>query len=441
MEAQWLAEYPHQAADNRPRKRPRLAWDAAPQLFPPPKAIPMLYCGQELINGNFTTAFLPPPPIYYAGPPRNLSPPWRPDDKDGHYVFTLGENLTPRYRILSKMGEGTFGQVLECWDLENQESVAIKIVRSLQKYREAAMIEIDVLQRLGKHDFTGSRCVQIRNWFDYRNHICIVFEKLGPSLYDFLRKNNYRSFAIDLVREFARQILESVTFMHDLRLIHTDLKPENILLVSPDTIRVHDYKFSFFSMKIPIRPPKDGSVFKNLPKSSAIKLIDFGSTTFDHQDHNYVVSTRHYRAPEVILGLGWNYPCDLWSVGCILVELCSGEALFQTHENLEHLAMMEKVLGPLPKHMIARADRRAEKYFRRGLRLDWPEGAASRESMKAVWKLPRLQNLVMQHVDHSAGDLIDLLQGLLRYDPDERLKARQALQHPFFTRCHRRCGY
>uniref|UniRef100_A0A453P6W8 Protein kinase domain-containing protein n=1 Tax=Aegilops tauschii subsp. strangulata TaxID=200361 RepID=A0A453P6W8_AEGTS len=114
-------------------------------------------------------------------------------------------------RILSKMGEGTFGQVLECWDLENQESVAIKIVRSLQKYREAAMIEIDVLQRLGKHDFTGSRCVQIRNWFDYRNHICIVFEKLGPSLYDFLRKNSYRSFPIDLVREFARQILESVT--------------------------------------------------------------------------------------------------------------------------------------------------------------------------------------------------------------------------------------
>jgi dual-specificity kinase len=174
--------------------------------------------------------------------------------------------------------------------------------------------------------------------------------------------------------------------MHDLRLIHTDLKPENILLVSAESIRVPDYK-------VFIRPPKDGSFFKNLPKSSAIKLIDFGSTAFEHQDHNYVVSTRHYRAPEVILGLGWNYPCDLWSVGCILVELCSGEALFQTHENLEHLAMMERVLGPLPKHMIVRADRRAEKYFKRGVRLDWPEGAASRESMKAVWKLPRLQVL------------------------------------------------
>jgi dual-specificity kinase len=61
------------------------------------------------------------------------------------------------------------------------------------------------------------------------------------------------------------------------------------------------------------------------------------------------VSTRHYRAPEVILGLGWSFPCDLWSVGCILAELATGDALFQTHENLEHLAMMERVgLGGAP---------------------------------------------------------------------------------------------
>lgn len=53
----------------------------------------------------------------------------------------------------------------------------------------------------------------------------------------------------------------------------------------------------FFSKSI-----KDGAFFKSLPKYSAIKLIDFGSTTFEHQDHSYIVSTRHYRAPEVILG-------------------------------------------------------------------------------------------------------------------------------------------
>ncbi|KAF5179990.1 Serine/threonine-protein kinase AFC1 [Thalictrum thalictroides] len=417
METQWITEFPHTNMDKRPRKRPRLNWDMPPPV-PPPKGIPTIYCGQEFTSGVASNHGFSS--LYYKAQPRNASPPWRNDDKDD--------------RIMSKMGEGTFGRVLECWDNEKKEMVAIKIVRSIHKYREAAMIEIDVLQKLAKYDPSGTHCVQIRNWFDYRNHICIVFEKLGPSLYDFLRKNSYRSFPIDLVRELGRQLLESVAFMHDLRLIHTDLKPENILLVSPDYVRVPDYKF------LP-RSTKDGYYFKNLPKSSAIKLIDFGSTTYEHQDHSYVVSTRHYRAPEVILGHGWNYACDLWSVGCILVELCSGEALFQTHENLEHLAMMERVLGPLPQNMVTRSDRRAEKYFRRGARLDWPEGATSRESMRAVWKLPRLQNLVMQHVDHSAGDLIDLLQGLLRYDPAERLKAREALRHPFFTRDLRRCGY
>ncbi|KAK2976575.1 hypothetical protein RJ640_024196, partial [Escallonia rubra] len=524
METQRVMEFPLREMDKRPRKRPRLAWDMPPPVPPPHKhkvavayegifdilalqelvfaaknycgmamtgseflhcwkgrrvpreVLPAIFCGQEFAGAVPNYAYSS---IYFKGMPRNGSPPWRADDKDGHYVFAVGENLTSRsmsrgpdpkaHQLFDEMTEswarwvkkkiqktaGTFGQVLECLDNEKKEIVAIKIVRSIHKYREAAMIEIDVLQKLARHDAGGTRCVQIRNWFDYRNHICIVFEKLGPSLYDFLRKNSYRSFPIDLVREFGRQLLESVAclsmitttlillvfvlliffaVMHDLRLIHTDLKPENILLVCSEYIKVPDYKFLG-------RSAKESSYFKNLPKTSAIKLIDFGSTTFEHQDHSYVVSTRHYRAPEVILGLGWNYPCDMWSVGCILVELCSGEALFQTHENLEHLAMMERVLGPLPQHLIIRADRRADKYFRRGVRLDWPQGATSRESMRAVWKLPRLQNLVMQHVDHSAGDLIDLLQGLFRYDPAERLKAREALRHPFFTRDLRRCGY
>ncbi|GJR59547.1 serine/threonine-protein kinase AFC2-like protein isoform X3 [Tanacetum coccineum] len=132
---------------------------------------------------------------------------------------------------------------------------------------------------------------------------------------------------------------------------------------------------------------KDSSFSKRVPKSSAIKVIDLGRNTYDRQ--SYIVSTSHYRAPEVILGHVWSYPCDIWSVGCILVELCSGEALFQTYENLEHLAMKERVLDPLPSHMLKKDDRHAEKYVRKG-RLEWPKGATSRESIKAVLKLPRL---------------------------------------------------
>lgn len=155
METQRILEFPHKNMDKRPRKRPRLAWDMPAPVPPPPKVLPALYCRQEFINGavpNFSYSS-----IYYKGIPHNGSPPWRPDDKEGHYIFAVGENITPRYRILSKMGEGTFGQVLECLDNEKKEPVAIKIVRSISKYREAAMIEIDVLQKLARHDVGGSR--------------------------------------------------------------------------------------------------------------------------------------------------------------------------------------------------------------------------------------------------------------------------------------------
>ena len=102
-------------------------------------------------------------------------------------------------------------------------------------------------------------------------------------------------------------------------------------------------------------------------KNTEVRLIDFGSATFDWEHHSKVVSTRHYRAPEVILELGkidlifnlktfifftyysgWAQPCDIWSIGCIAFELYLGFTLFQTHDNREHLAMMEKILGPLP---------------------------------------------------------------------------------------------
>lgn len=108
-----------------------------------------------------------------------------------------------------------------------------------------------------------------------------------------------------------------------------------------------------------------------------MRLIDFGSATFDHEHHSTIVSTRHYRAPEVILELGWSQPCDVWSIGyvstpdiyfnliikdtvlinlfhifsCIMFELYLGITLFQTHDNREHLAMMERILGTIPYRM------------------------------------------------------------------------------------------
>ncbi|BDA46929.1 Serine/threonine-protein kinase AFC2 [Coccomyxa sp. Obi] len=358
--------------------------------------------------------------------PDRPSPPFREDDKDGHFVYELGDNLTSRYKILSKMGEGTFGRVLECWDRKNKEYVAIKIVRNVQKYRDAAMIELEVLNTLEKNDAEGRwHCVNLLEWFDYRGHVCMAFEKLGLSLYDFLRRNGYTPFHVNLVRSFGKQLLESVAYLHDLQLIHTDLKPENILLASLEYSKHSEM------------PTTRGA--KRMPDNSDIKVIDFGSATFDDQYHSSIVSTRHYRAPEVILGLGWTFPCDIWSVGCILVELATGDALFQTHENLEHLAMMEAVLDKIPEHLAAAANAAARKYFvtrRDKLVLNWPGGAASRRSVRAVAKLSPLKTLMSSLGDKSLRPhldaLLDLLMQMLRYDPKERITAHEALRHDFF---------
>ena len=357
-------------------------------------------------------------------------------------MFELGESLTPRYKILSKLGEGTFGRVLECADRETKRRVAIKIIRNVPKYRDAAMMEIEALGALARKDPKGAmRCVQLLRWFEYRGHVCMVFECLGLSLFDFLHKNRYRPFPLQTVRAFGRQLLEAVAFMHSLELTHTDLKPENVLLTNPSYSKV--------------ACPYGSKSSYRIPKSNTIKLIDFGSATFERQHHSRVVSTRHYRAPEVILGLGWSYPCDAWSIGCILVELLTGDALFQTHDNLEHLAMMQQVLGRMDQSMAARCDRAiGTEYFRdfaaggtpvsgggRVFKLDWParDGRSSLEGERAVRRMRGLADMVSSVLGSApvsaSNDLqdscVDLLRGLLRYDPSQRLTAQQALAHPF----------
>lgn len=143
------------------------------------------------------------------------------------------------------------------------------------------------------------------------------------------------------LNDFLPHAPANLLVLHDLNLIHTDLKPENILLCDSQ------YQTFTYNRRIPSSSTtiNRSATQRRVLLDTEIRLIDFGSATFQDEYHSQVVSTRHYRAPEIILGLGWSYPCDIWSIGCILVEFFTGDALFQTHDNLEHLAMMEAVVG------------------------------------------------------------------------------------------------
>ena len=80
------------------------------------------------------------------------------DDKDGHYIIKLGDSLLPRYKILKVIGEGTFGKVTQCWDRTEKKYVAIKIIKSIPKYREAAKVEIEILKDIERCDTHRTRC-------------------------------------------------------------------------------------------------------------------------------------------------------------------------------------------------------------------------------------------------------------------------------------------
>jgi serine/threonine protein kinase len=136
----------------------------------------------------------------------------------------------------------------------------------------------------------------------------MVMEPLGESLFDYVKANEYRPLPLYCVQSFADQLVRAVAFLHELRLVHTDLKLENILLVSRE---------GFHSVEKPTsqRDKLRGRLVLAPVGGTAIKLIDFGGATFDFEAKSSLINTRQYRAPEVILGLGWGTPSDVWSLG------------------------------------------------------------------------------------------------------------------------------
>ncbi|KAJ1566336.1 dual specificity protein kinase kns1 [Cladochytrium tenue] len=364
------------------------------------------------------TVFQPPPPVPLATPSKHAHPPC--DDKEGHYIVVVNDELGQRYRIVRLLGQGTFGKVVQAYDKALEKYVAIKIIRAVQKYRDASRVEIRVLETLKHRDRDNKkRCIHLVTHFDHKNHVCIVFELMASSIYDFLKSNSFCPFPLWQIQQFGRQLVEAVHFLHGNGLIHTDLKPENLMLESDKAV--------LQETKIKQR--------RKVLVSTDMKLIDFGSTIFENDYHSSVVSTRHYRAPEIILGLGWSFPCDMWSIGCILVEFFTGDALFQTHDNLEHLAMMEVVLGKMPSSIVKSIpDGGAGKaFFNRNGNLTWPVPEATKASRKYVKSLRPLASIISPCEEVVVAQFLDLVSRLLTYDQKKRITAAQALAHPFFA--------
>jgi dual-specificity kinase len=374
--------------------------------------------------------------------PPDLGLALQPDDPNGHVQYSVGEGLGPtadfpngRYQILAPLGSGTFGKVVSCWDRVTEQLVAVKVIRAVRKYAEAARMEIDILLELGRKDPTSRfHCVRMLSYFTHVSqqgnaHVCLVFEHLGPSLFDVLMRNHFRPLPVPILRAVARQLLEAITFLHEHnQIVHTDIKPENVLIV-----------------------PSSYYPNRQITEHVQVRLIDFGSASrLDKVSVRHaIVSTRHYRAPEIILGTGWSFACDIWSFGALLVECYTGQTLFQSHDDLEHLQLMQKLLqhengevivppprpSPSSTSMGSQRRREALKLFRDG-RLNWPEGIdeqsanslARQKSIRRVARMPELHSIFRP--EHAC--LLHLIRCCLTIDPSKRWRPSELLRHPFF---------
>ncbi|KAM3849905.1 dual specificity tyrosine-phosphorylation-regulated kinase 2 [Diretmus argenteus] len=334
------------------------------------------------------------------------------DDDQGSYIHVPHDHIAYRYEVLKVIGKGSFGQVVKAFDHKTHTHVALKMVRNEKRFHRQAAEEIRILEHLRKQDKDSTmNVIHMLENFTCRNHICMTFELLSMNLYELIKKNKFQGFSLPLVRKFAHSILQCLDALHKNRIIHCDLKPENILLKQQGR--------------------------------SGIKVIDFGSSCYEHQRVYTYIQSRFYRAPEVILGSRYGMPIDMWSLGCILAELLTGYPLLPGEDEADQLACIIELLG-MPSQKLLDASKRAKNFIsskgypRYCTVTTLPDGTAvlngGRSRRGKVRGPPGSKDWSAALKGSDDPLFLDFLKQCLEWDPVLRMTPSQALRHPWLRR-------
>ncbi|KAJ5175328.1 Serine/threonine-protein kinase ppk15 [Penicillium canariense] len=380
------------------------------------------------------------------------------DNEDSDYILYVNDILGSeeaghknRYLILDVLGQGTFGQVVKCQNLKTQEVVAVKVIKNKTAYFNQSMMEVSVLDLLNsKYDKNDDHhLLRLKDTFIHRQHLCLAFELLSVNLYELIKQNQFRGLSTTLVRVFAQQLLNALSLLNKAHLIHCDLKPENILLkksVDPDTFD-------------PFGTPRTNPESLHSLESPIIKVIDFGSACDERQTVYTYIQSRFYRSPEVLLGLPYSSAIDMWSLGCIVVELFLGLPLFPGSSEYNQVCRIVEMLGLPPTWMLEMGkqsgdffEKTQDEYGRKTYRLKSLEqysrehntkeqpskkyfSASTLEEIIRSYPMPR-KNMKQAEIERELNNrvaFIDFVRGLLTINPLERWSPQQAKLHPFIT--------
>ncbi|XP_024137807.1 dual specificity tyrosine-phosphorylation-regulated kinase 4 isoform X4 [Oryzias melastigma] len=312
------------------------------------------------------------------------------DDEHGSYIRVLHDHIAYRFEVLEVIGKGSFGQVLKCLDHKTNELVAIKMIRNKKRFHHQALVELKILEVIKKKDKDNlHNVIHMKEYFYFRNHLCISFELLGVNLYELIKKNNFQGFSLALIRRFAHALLRCLQMLHKEKIIHCDLKPENILLSQ--------------------RGPGN------------IKVVDFGSSCYEQQRVYTYIQSRFYRSPEVILGHPYSMAIDMWSLGCILAELHTGYPLFPGESEVEQIACIMEVLGMPPNDFVQSASRR---------KLFFDSKGNPRNITNSKGKKRRPNSKELSAALKTTDPLfLEFIRRCLAWDPTKRMTPDEGLQH------------
>lgn len=294
------------------------------------------------------------------------------------------ERRMAKYQKLEKIGEGTYGLVYKARNRATNELVALKKIR-LESLDEGtpstAVREISILKQLQHVNI-----VKLHDVIHTETSLTLVFEYLDQDLKNYLDACGVKGIDDYTVKSFLFQLLQGIAYCHKHRVLHRDLKPQNLLI------------------------NMDGE----------LKLADFGLARgfgIPVKKYTHEVVTLWYRPPDILLGsTKYSSQVDIWGVGCIFAEMCTGRPLFCGQSDSDQLLKIFKVIGTPNKQDWPSMTELPE------YRAKYKDGFPFMPGKKLHSVVPRLNRLGL-----------DLLERMLQCDPMKRITAREAMNHPFFA--------
>lgn len=347
-----------------------------------------------------------------------------------------GTIIAGRYEVQDVLGSAAFSTALQCLDHAAEEDeaqfVCLKVIKNNKDFFDQSLDEIKLLQYINSRgDPDEHNVLRLIDFFYCKEHLFIVSELLKENLYEFgrfIRENNMEVYyTLARLKRISKQVLEALSFIHSLRLIHCDVKPENIVIrsFSRCEVKLIDFGSSCFTSDhlttyIQSRSYRFGSYFMRRYHSFCSKTC--------------VTSVTLHRAPEVIIGHPYDSRIDVWSVGAVIAELYTGYVLFQNDSVQTMLSRITGILGNFPEHVLQEG-RESSKYFT--LSNSVYERDETGQYHLIFPKRTTLQSRL--HFDSSASMtkdeelFVDFIRTTLLLDPRKRPTAYEALQHPWLA--------